>query len=69
LICDLLGWSATAIAEQFHIAPVTVETYWSRVVERLGVSRDPVRQLVEQRILGDPHFLVTAREEFRPQKV
>jgi len=45
---DFFGWTTANICDHFQVAPLTVETYWSRVAERLERNRDAARVWVRQ---------------------
>ncbi len=48
VVLDFFGWTTAHICDYFQVTPSTVETYWSRVAERLGCNRDAARLLVRQ---------------------
>lgn len=48
VVLDFFGWTTANICDHFQVTPLTVETYWSRVAERLGRNRDAAREWVRQ---------------------
>jgi DNA-binding NarL/FixJ family response regulator len=44
---DFLGWATADICAHFQVAPLTIETYWSRVAERLGCHRELARVRIQ----------------------
>jgi len=43
VVLDFLGWTTAYISDYLHVTPLTIETYWSRIAERLGRNRDAAR--------------------------
>jgi DNA-binding NarL/FixJ family response regulator len=50
VMLDFFGWSTADICTHFQVAALTIETYWSRVAERLGLHRDMVRVWVQHEL-------------------
>jgi hypothetical protein len=49
---DFLGWSTADICAHFQVVPLTIETYWSRVSDRLDCPREMARVWVQQQFNG-----------------
>lgn len=47
---DYQGWSSAAIAEYLLVRKATVQSYWKRVQQRTGWSRDEVKAWVRKRL-------------------
>lgn len=50
VVLDFLGWTTASICDHLQVMPLTIDTYWSRVAERLGRNREEVRLWVKHSI-------------------